>query len=367
MRVGVIGTGAWATMAHIPGFQACAGVDVVAVASRNLHRAHDVASTFGIRHAFASAQDLIESGEVDLVSIVTPDDCHPPEARAAIGAGLHVLCEKPLARTYDDARSLADLAARSPVLTKVGFTMRYAPAMIQMRRLMTSGAIGQPYLMELFVQNGQFLSPAKPRHWKMTRAHAGAGAVVEYGIHGIDLALWLFGDVRRVMAAGKTFVGERPDPRGEGFLPVDVEDSCAWLMEFANGALGVAHAGWSIAGRPPGFEVRIYGSEGAVECRLADDLPGSESLRRASPGEQRFEPAAIDLDAQTVLAADTPWWLRFQHNLIRHFLAEIERGVAHSPTFEDGARAQEVLEGIVLSMNEDRWVSLPLEGGHVRQ
>jgi predicted dehydrogenase len=357
IRVGVVGTGSWARVAHIPGFQACLGVEVHAVCSRSQERGEEVARTFGIPRVFTTIQNMLSAGELDLVSIVTPDDCHFAEASAAIAAGRHVLCEKPLARTVAEAEALAEAARSAGVLTKVGFTLRYAPAVIRLGELVRGGAIGTPYLMELFLQNGQFLNPTTPHHWKMTREHAGGGAVVEYGIHAFDLARSLFGDVARVCAEGRTFVPQRPLPTGSGTAEVDVDDSCVWLMEFANGAHGVAHAGWTIAGRPPGLELRVFGSRGALACVLSEDLPGCESLSFANAAEQRFEPVEIPARLQSPLPTTENWPLRFHQNLIGHFVDEIRAGASRAPTFEDGVAAQRLLEAAHVSMAEDRWVA----------
>src|SRR5215213_3428359 len=127
LRVGVVGTGHWATEAHIPGFQACPGVEVTAISSRGRERGAEVARRFAIPRIYQSAEEMVAAGNLDLVSIVTPDDCHAAEATSAIAAGLNVLCEKPLARTYAEARAMTEAAAAAGVLTKVGFTLRYAP------------------------------------------------------------------------------------------------------------------------------------------------------------------------------------------------------------------------------------------------
>ena len=138
---------------------------------------------------------------------------------------------------------------------------------------------------------------------------------------------------------------------------IDVEDSCGWLMEFANGALAVCHAGWTTIGRAPGLEFRVYGAHGAAQVILSDDLPGSEVLRVATAAEQRFEPVEIPARLATPIAPPTVWRRRFQHNLIQHFVNEIRRGERGEPDFTDGVRAQALLEAVVASMREDRWVT----------
>jgi predicted dehydrogenase len=242
--------------------------------------------------------------------------------------------------------------------------MRYAPAVRRLQELVAEGGIGTPYLFQCFIQNGQFLDPAKPLHWKMTPEHAGGGAVVEYGIHALDLARWIVGEVDRVCAAGRTLIPERKLPTGEGVARIVVDDSCVWLMEFANGALGACHAGWATVGRAPGLEIRVYGSDGAARIMLSDDLPGSEVLHVASAKEQRFEAAAIPDRLATPLPVTAPWYRRFHHNLIHTFIEEIRQDRVGSPTFMDGACAQELLEAVVTAMAEDRWVSLNRGGRH---
>ena len=279
LRVGVIGAGAWGAEAHIPAFQACAGVTVVALCDVDAARGELVAREKGVPFAYTSVEAMVAEQTLDLVSIATPTDAHEAAAGVVIAAGLHVLCEKPLGRTLAQAQAMAEAASRAGVHTKLGFTMRYAPAVRRLKELMDEGFIGTPYLLEMMLQNGQFLDPEKPWHWKLSREHAGAGAVVEYGIHGLDIARWLLGEVRRVSAIGRTIVPQRRRPDGNAMVPIDVEDSCGWLMDFANNALGVCHAGWAAIGRAPGLEVRVYGSRGAAQVMLSDDLPGSEALR----------------------------------------------------------------------------------------
>ena len=363
LRVGMIGAGAWATAAHIPGFQACDGVTVTAICDTNLHRARNAAAASGIARVYPSVTAMLAGEALDLVSIATPTDTHEDAATACIAAGLHVLCEKPLAYTVAQGRKMVDAARAAPVQTKMGFTMRYAPAIRRLRELVAEGFVGKPYLLQMFLQNGQFLDPQKPRHWKMTMDHAGAGAVAEYGIHGLDIARWVLGEVDRVCASGRNFVPARPGPDGSGSLPVEVEDSCGWLMDFANGALGVCHAGWSTVGRAPGLELRVYGSAGAVQVILSNDLPGSEVLRVASAAEQIFAPAPVPARLATPMPDTELWRLRFHHSLIQHFVDEVRNGTPGEPTFEAGLRAQELLAAVVASMKEDRWVRVDRSTG----
>jgi predicted dehydrogenase len=352
LRVGMIGAGRWTAEAHLPGFRACDGVRLEAIADVDRARAAAVAARFGIARVYESAETMLAAAPLDLVAIATPDDAHAADAAAALARGLHVLCEKPLATTVADAARLTRLAAAAGVVTRVGFAMRFAPAMRQMRDTIAAGAIGELQLLQAFQQNGQFFDPATPFHWKMDRARTGGGAIVEYGIHTLDLARWLVGEARAVSATGRTWISERPLPSG-GRIPIDVDDSTAWLIEFERGAIGVCHAGWATAGRPPGLSFSVFGSEGALRCVLADDLPNAESLRRAGR-DGAFHPAPL---ADAPLPGE-PWWTRFPSLLIRDFVNEIRGAPGHGPTFADGLRAQELLGAVQRAVAERRWLKV---------
>jgi predicted dehydrogenase len=358
LRVGIVGAGSWARQAHVPGFQRCPGADVVAICDPDLIRAEAVAAKADIPQVFPSIAAMTAATDLDLISIVTPDDSHLADVRVALGVGAHILCEKPLATTLPAARELAALADAAGVHTRVGFVMRFAPALSHLHDMVTSGEIGEVQHLQAFQQNGQFLDPAVPFHWKMDRARTGSGAVVEYGIHTIDLALWLMGAVTSVCAGSRTWVTERPLPDAPGTARVESDDSTAWLMEFASGASGICHASWSTVGRAPGLEIRVFGSHGAVRCQLSDDLPGAQGLWVAGP-DGHVREALADQSTANHSEPAPPWWVDFPSRLIGDFVAEIRGAPASGPTFADGVAAQEVLDAVIRSTHERRWIDLP--------
>jgi predicted dehydrogenase len=333
-------------------------VDVVAICDVEPDRAHLVANEFGIPHVFPSVQAMIAATDLDLISIVTPDDSHPADVMAAIAAGAHVLCEKPLATDLDVARDLRSLANAAGVRTRVGFVMRFAPALMHLRDSVQSGELGEIRHLQAFQQNGQFLDPSVPFHWKLDRDRTGGGAIVEYGIHTIDLALWIMGAASTVCAISRTWVTERLSPDGRDKHHIESDDSTAWLMEFASGATGMCHASWSTVGRPPGLEIRVFGSRGAARCLLSDDLPGAQGLWVAGP-DGHFRQVCADRSGIDFAQAPDPWWVDFPARLISDFVADVRGQSASGPTFQDGVAAQEVLTAIILSTQERRWVDLP--------
>jgi predicted dehydrogenase len=345
VRAGIAGMGSWARMAHLPALLANPDVAVVAVADTapaSLAAASSLLPEDCV--AYADPLAMLAEEQLDLVCIVTPDDAHGEPVRAAVAAGTHLICEKPLAITGSEAWELSRLAEAAGLVNRVGFTVRYSPAMTALNALIGDGAIGIPHLVLGLQQNGQFLDPAKPFHWKMDKRRTGGGAIVEYGIHTLDLALWLGGPVCRVQAIGQTLVPERPLLDGSDTRIVTVDDSTGWLIEYENGGKGIGHAGWATPGRAPGLEFRVYGSNGAARVELSEAHPGDEALWLSGP-DGNFERVTLcEPDGR-------PWYEQWIGGLIDDTVDEI-LGRPHrgDPTFADGARAQDLLDAALNSM-----------------
>jgi predicted dehydrogenase len=345
LRAGIAGAGSWARAAHLPALLANPAVEIVAVADALKASRAAVAPLLPTGCAIhEDALAMLAQEQLDLVCIVTPDAAHPAQVRAAVEAGTHIVCEKPLAISASEAWELTRLVEDARLVNRVGFTVRYSPAMTAMHALMVSGAIGEPHLLLGLQQNGQFLDPVKPFHWKMDKAIAGGGAIVEYGVHTLDLALWLGGPVRRAQAIGQTLVSKRPLADGSGMRTVEVDDSTGWLIEYGNGGKGIGHAGWATPGRMPGLEIRVYGSQGAAKVEMSDQYPGDEACWIAGP-DGLFLP-------QELPAPDgRPWYEAWIGGLIDDAVNEI-LGRPHrgDPNFADGARAQSLLDTMLRSM-----------------
>jgi predicted dehydrogenase len=368
VRVGLVGAGSWAQRAYVPALRAHPRAELIAVADPDRTRAEGAAGRTGEIAVFESSASMLAAIQPDLVCVVSPDDRHRNDADAALEAGAAVLCEKPLAVSVADAESLVAHAQVRTRPTRVGFTLRYAPSVQRLRALVLSGAIGEPRLLQAFQQNGQFLDPSRPAHWKMDVARTGGGAIVEYGVHTLDLARWIMGEVERVAAISSTWIPERPDAAGVGRVRIVADDSTAWLMTFATGALGVCHAGWATPGRAPGLELRVFGATGAVRCLLQDDLPGDEALWLAGP-DGRFEPMEIPPppDQEPGDGDGRHWSERWQARLLGDFIDEVAGARAadpEAPAFADGLRAQEILAAVVTATVEERWVSVQRAQDH---
>src|SRR6185436_3442744 len=162
VRVGVLGAGTWAQAAHLPGYRREPRCRVVAIADPQTDLARDAARRFDIRDVYASHRDLIARDDVDLVDVCTPSHTHFELAWAALEAGKHVLCEKPVAYDFRDTRRAAALAKANGLKTKLGFTFRYAPSVRCMRELVAQGFVGTPFIFNGYEQNSQWLKPETP-------------------------------------------------------------------------------------------------------------------------------------------------------------------------------------------------------------
>ena len=359
IRVGIIGMGAWGSRAHLPAFAALPDVDVVAAVDPDERAARAAASAHSIGRVETDAGRLFSDADrLDAVVIATPDDTHRDLTLAAYNAGLHVLCEKPIAYSVSEGEEMLAAAEQAGRVGKIGFLFRHSPVVTRMHELVEQGFVGEVQLFEHNSVNAQFVDPERPLHWKMQRKHADGGVFVEYGAHAIDLALWFGGSISKVVGHGLTLIPERP-LAGGGVGQVDVDDIAAWIGEYESGGQALFRSGW--ASLPVGSSgMRIYGSKGTLlwqqvgrtsESLLAvtKEDPEDRTLLEYSPP---YDPAIND--------GPFPLGILFHYNrrLAESFIRDIRRGETSWPSFADGLAAQKVLAAIRASLDEERWADV---------
>ena len=366
VRVGVLGAGTWARAAHLPGYRRDARCQVVAVCDVEIDRARDAAREFDIPTATDNPREILQRDDIDLVDVCTPSHTHFELAWAALEAGKHVLCEKPVAYDYRDTLRAADLARRKQLKTKVGLTFRYSPAMRYMRELVASGFIGTPFIFNGYEQNSQWLDPSVPLRQVDHEADQSVlqvSSLEGYGAPIIDIAHLLVGaDLAQVVGTMRNFVPERMVRATGRMMRMNIDDGDIFLGEFANGALGSIQTSFVTVGNYPGIEARIYGSHGALICRLVEEEGVAERLRAATPDQVEFRELEIPPRCYPPGGSRTESWRTlFYANLVRSFITEIlDDGPANEGDFRDGAWVQETINAVELSFRERRWVALPL-------
>jgi predicted dehydrogenase len=368
LRIGVLGAGPWAQAAHLPGWQRDPRCEVVVVCDVVRARAEAAAGAFGIREATDDWQAVVARSDLDVIDVVTPSHTHHALALAALDAGKHVLCEKPVAYDFRQTRAAAALAARKGLLTKMGFTFRYSPGMRYARALLDEGFVGEPFIFNGFEQNSQWLDPQVPLRQVDHTADPSVlqtSSLEGYGAPIIDIGMWWVGaPYARTVGTMRNFIPERMVRATGRMMRMNIDDGDIHLVEYANGALGSIQTSFVTVGNYPGVEARIYGSRGAIICRLVEEFGVAETIRVATPDAVEFRP--LEIPARFYPPGGHPgesWRSLFYANLIRDFVDEILEGRGRNQgNFEDGARVQEVINAVELSYRERRWVELPLGG-----
>jgi len=366
VRVGVLGAGAWARHAHLPGYRRDARCEVVAIADPQIDLARDAAREFAIPTATADAGELFGRADIDAIDVCTPSATHFELAWNALEAGKHVLCEKPVAYDFRDTLRARDLARSKGLKTKVGLTFRYSPAMRYMRELVAEGFVGTPFIFNGYEQNSQWLDPATPLRQVDPDADPSVMQVSSlegYGAPIIDLAHVMVGsDLAEVVGTMRNFIPERMVRATGRMMRMNIDDGDIFVGEFKNGALCSIQTSFVTVGNYPGIEARLYGSEGAIICRLVEEAGICETLKAAKPDQVEFRDLAVP--DRFYPAGGSPresWRTLFYANLIASFIGEIRGEIeGNEGDFADGAWIQEVINAVESSFRERRWISLPL-------
>ncbi|TRV78829.1 Gfo/Idh/MocA family oxidoreductase [Streptomyces sp. 130] len=323
------------------------------------------------RHGWAAAETdwraLIARDDVQLVDICTPGDSHAEIAVAALEAGKHVLCEKPLANTVAEAEAMAAAAGRAAARGRsafVGFNYRRVPALAHARRLVAEGRLGALRHVRAVYLQDWLTDPASPLTWRLDKDRAGSGALGDLGAHVVDLAQYLAGEpLTEVSALTETFVRERPRPAGPsgglrggaaagGTGPVTVDDAAVFTGRLASGALASFEVTRMAAGRKNALRLEINGERGS----LAFDL---ERLNELSFHDHTELAATAGFRRVLVTEPEHPyleaWWppghtLGYEHTFVHQardvVCAIAGGGGAPVPSFADGLQVQRVLAAV---------------------
>lgn len=314
----------------------------------------------------ADWKSAVRQQDITLVDIATPTDLHAEIAIAALEAGKHVLCEKPLAMNIAQAEAIRTAARNSAARFAVAFNYRFVPAIQLARQIITEGRLGCLYHVRARYLQDWLASAGAPMSWRLDKERAGSGVLGDLGAHMIDLAHFLTGRITEVVGHTATIVGERKWPGGQPGT-VTVDDAVSVLARFDNGALGVFEASRMATGSKNRNQIEIEGDRGAIRFDLerlnelqfyaADDPPHLRGFRTI-------------LVTEPVHPFLEHWWppghvLGWEHahiHLIASFLGDIVNGGTTAPTVEDGLACQRVLHAVEESASKGQWVKVAPEG-----
>ena len=333
------------------------------LAGRDEAATRAAARRYGWHHVETDWRALIDRDDVQLVDICTPGDTHAEIAIAALDAGKHVLCEKPLGNTLAEAEAMAAAAARAAqhgVRAMVGFNYRRVPAIALARRLINDGRIGGLRHVRAAYLQDWLADVSVPLTWRLDQERAGSGALGDIGAHAVDLAQYLSGEhLTGVSGVLNTFVPERPvagDPGQTG--PVTVDDAALFSGRLASGALAAFEATRVAAGRKNALTIELNGELGS----LSFDLERLNELnfydRTESEATAGFRRILVTEPGHPYLEA---WWppghvLGWEHTFVhqaRDLLVDIAGGDDPEPSFADGLQVQRVLDAVAASAAHD--------------
>jgi predicted dehydrogenase len=367
LRIGLIGTG-FMGRTHALGFAAAPRVfdspyDVVlhSVADRTDELAAIAARSLGFAKSSGDWKRLIADPDIDLIDITTPNALHKEIALAAISAGKHVYCEKPLATQAIDAREMAQAAEIARVKTQVGFNYLCNPMMALARDLIASGELGEIRVYRGIHAEDYMMDAASP--FSFRHDTPGGGALADLGSHALATAEYLLGPIERVMGDCVTVYDRRPEGEGR-FRAVEVDDVARAFLRFANGATGSIEASWIATGRKMQHDFEIHGTKGALffTQERFNELHFFSMLDPADRrGFRRIE-AGPDHDPYGLFCVAPGHQLGFNDLKvieIARFLTAIAGKRPEPFNFRAGQRVQCLVEAIHDSSRRKAWVSIP--------
>ena len=353
IRTAVIGA-SFARAAYLPALRTIDDVEIVAVASARLESAQEAARAFSVPHAYADWQAMLDQHALDLVCIATPTVHHGPMALAALRAGAHVLCEKPMAMHAAEARAMLDQAEALGRVHMIGHELRFNPNRRKIRQLVAEGALGQIrhiHMVNITPAWGDLASRPKDDWWSLESM--GGGRLGANGSHQIDLLRFWLGDVGAVSGTVRTMLPNRLDKATGEPWTATADDFVAFSAEMTSGAFAsVVLSG--VARHNMDNHVQIFGSEGTLLLANAD-----EKLLFARPGEPFTDISQADPNAD-LPGINKGIWNVSVVGLMRALTGAIRSGqpLADGASFHDGWRCQVVMDGLRESSRERRWVAL---------
>lgn len=360
LGVGIIGTGFG--LMHLLGFRQCEQVQVAAVCQRTPGKAEAFAQQHSVPYACTDYRQVIAHPDVHAVSIAAPPYVHHEMTLAALAAGKHVLCEKPFAMNARQGREMYERAQASGLTHATAFNWRFLPGVSWTKELIDEGFLGRIYHANLTWCMERQADPNIPLLWRHQKEFAGFGVLGDIGPHVVDILRWLLGDFRTVSAHTMTALRERKVAGSNDVVKADAEDVCAFIGEMVSGTQVSVQLS-RVAYVSNYHRLELYGSDGALVYH-ADPKDGtwiSGRVQGAKAGEKVLKELPIPerlragLDTSDLGAAVGNFLFA---RLAQRFVHGVRTGQPVTPSFFEGLKSQEVLDAIVQSAAEQRWIAI---------
>lgn len=352
--VGIIGTGFGAT-GHIPVFNTHPQTKVVAICGRNKKKVQNLARVHNIPRAFTDYRQLIGNNEVDIVSVVTPNDSHSKIAQAALLAGKHTLCEKPMTTSYAEGIKLVEVAKRFKLIHGVNFIWRYTSQRQKIKQLIEDGFIGQVFTAKV-MGFSNFIAAPPTFSWQDLKS-CGGGTLSAWGSHIIDTFLWWLGDIESVMCNLNTFAPYRQSLGKNTYLKSETDDTVSFIIRFVKGADLIGQFSMASNELTPNRHFAIRGSKGTIILDKNNNLIVTDVKGRYYD---------VDISKPMYSQIDGPYadiilnhrLLPQFYSLVHNFVLSINTGSQFTPNFKDGLRVDKVIEALRNAALSNRAIKL---------
>lgn len=349
LQLGVIGVGGIAEVAHLPNYHQL-GAQVTAVCTNHPERIEETLHRYGINRSFRDYQQLLAIEEIDAVSVCVPTFLHKEITVAALSAGKHVLCEKPPAISAQDAAEMLAVAQKNDRQLVYAFSARFRAEVRKLKAFAQKGKLGDIYGAKV----GWMRRRGNPAGWFTDKARAGGGAMIDLGVHGLDLAWWIMGRPAPVSVTAEIYNkfgnyhsddAATPDPVMQRHLvskektTFDVEDSAFAMVRFADGSHLMIEASWALNCPAERRYTTFYGTKGGAHLENGLQL------------YTEIDGTLVDIQAH-IQPADA------YRNQVQHFVAVLKGQEKPIATAQDGVVVMQMIDAIYKSANEHREITI---------
>lgn len=342
LKVGVIGLGMGRH--HIAGYQGHPAAQVVAIADVDEKRLSDIGDKYNIPKRYTSPEEMLSKEKLDVVSVATPNKFHMPLTIAAIEAGCHVLCEKPMAMSAGEARQMLAAAEKAGKRIMINFSYRFTEQSMALKAQVDAGILGEVYFGRTVWHRRRGLPGLGG--WFGQKELSGGGPLIDLGVHRLDLALWLMGYPRPVWVLGSTYNPISSELAKASNAKFDVEDLAVGLIKFDNGATLEVEASWAANVKESELmETRLYGTKAGLVQRNYDETYKFEAEIYLEKAGAHFD-MKLHPPMQPVPTA------------MAHFIDCLLNGTPHTATGEEGLLVMEILDAIYRSAAEGKPVKV---------
>lgn len=339
-KVGIVGTGFGAT-GHIPIFQMCPDTKVVALCGRNHLKTKLIADKHNIQYVYSDYMQMIANEEIDIICIAVPSYLHVEIAIEAIKVGKHVLCEKPMGISTNDAKVLCDYMKKYMVSFGVNYIWRFTPQRRKIKYLIDNGYLGQVFTVNV---NSYADFIINPPNWNwLSVKKMGGGTIYNWGSHAIDTLCWWFGDIEEVYCIKRTNLVTRYDNQVKKYS--DADDTFSFIGRFVSGGDIIGQFGMVSNSKNTNFKFELRGSQGTIildrnNQLLVYDKNGNEfDYGKCEPFQYASE--ATSFEGSRLLP-------QF-YMLAQQFVHSINNEIVFSPSCEEGLKTLSVLEALIIS------------------